>query len=30
MNQIQALLKMENSTVEKFLYMALEFCETRW
>ena len=30
MNQIQATLKRENSTVEKSLYMALELSETKW
>ena len=30
MNQIQATLKRENSTVEKSLYMALELSERKW
>jgi len=30
MNQIQATLKRENSTVEKSLYMALELSEMKW
>jgi transposase len=30
MNQIQATLKSENSTVEQSLYMALELSETKW
>jgi transposase len=30
MNQIQATLKRENSTVEKSLYMALELSDTKW